>query len=287
MIMTESTSTSVDRFAPMPLDIATVVVALDGSPLAERAVGVAQWVARSLHARVEVVEVVSDAEQAPAARAYLHALADSAEVYIRPNAAEALSMTFGLGDRVLPCMATHGRGRSSAVLGSVAADVLSNIDRPMLLVGPTAVAPASSAPLVVAVDGSEADDELMRVALGWARALDRRLVAITVVEPAPEGFDSDHPAERSIGPVDVDACHRSLVERASSSGVDVEAVVINNPVSVRDGIERWLSSLGPALVVAGTHRRHGLARLVRGDHAAQIARTSPGPVLAVELGLRH
>jgi nucleotide-binding universal stress UspA family protein len=279
--------TSVDQLVPMPLDIATVVVALDGSPMAERAVAVAQWAARSLDAGVELVEVVSDAEDAPAARSYLHAMADSAQVCVRPRVADALSSMFGLGDRVLPCMATHGRGRSSAVLGSVVADVLSDIDRPMLLVGPNAVAPTTFSPVVVAVDGTDADDELMRVALGWACALDRLLVMITVVEPAPPTFDADHPAERSIGPVDVAACHRSLVERATAAGVAVDTAVIEDPVSVRDGMERWLESLGPALVVAGTHRRHGFARLLRGDHAAQIARTSPGPVLAVELGLRH
>ena len=88
--MTESTSTSVDRFVPMSLDIATVVVALDGSPLAERAVGVADWAARSLDARMELVEVVANAADAPAARSYLHDLADSSEVCVRPHAADAL-----------------------------------------------------------------------------------------------------------------------------------------------------------------------------------------------------
>jgi nucleotide-binding universal stress UspA family protein len=157
----------------------------------------------------------------------------------------------------------------------------------MLLVGPEAVAPSASAPVVVAVDGTRADDQLMEVALGWAAALDRRLVMVTVVEPAPPMIGGDHPAERSIGPVDVAACHRALLDRASGSGVAVEAVVVDDPISVHDGLERWLPTIGPALVVAGTHRRHGVARLVHGDHAAQIARTSPGPVLVVELGYRR
>jgi nucleotide-binding universal stress UspA family protein len=127
----------------------------------------------------------------------------------------------------------------------------------------------------------------MGVALGWAQALLRPVLAVTVVEPAPPTFDADHPAERSIGPVDVAACHRTLVQRCASTGVTVDTVVVDDPISVIHGLEAWLPTVGPALVVAGTHRRHGLARLVRGDHAAQIARMSPGPVLAVELGLRR
>jgi nucleotide-binding universal stress UspA family protein len=285
--MTTSTPTSLDPLVPIPLDIATVAVALDGSPMEERAVSVAHWAARALDARVELIEVVADAADAAAARSYLQGVAPSSEVCVRPDAADALSMMFGFGDRVLPCMATHGRGRSSAVIGSVVADVLANIDRPVLVVGPDAVAPAADAPVIVAVEGRAGDDDLMGVALGWAQALLRPLLAVTVVEPAPPTFDADHPAERSIGPVDVAAVHRTLVQRCASTGVVVDTVVVDDPISVIHGLEAWLPSVGPALIVAGTHRRHGLARLVRGDHAAQIARMAPGPVLAVELGLRR
>jgi nucleotide-binding universal stress UspA family protein len=108
-----------------------------------------------------------------------------------------------------------------------------------------------------------------------------------VVEPAPASFGVDHPARRSIGPADVTGYHHELVERCSGSGVAIDAVVLEDPVSMSDGLVRWLGHIGPALVVVGTHRRLGIARIVHGDRAATIARSAPGPVLAVELGWRR
>jgi nucleotide-binding universal stress UspA family protein len=285
--MTTSPPVSTDPLVPTPLDIATVAVALDGSPHAERALDVAQWAARNLDARVELIEVVTDATDAPAARSYLHDLAPTAEVYVRADVADGLATAFGLGDRVLPVMATHGRATATAAAGSVIADVLAVIDRPVLIVGPSATAPAADAPVVVTVEGSAADDDLVEAALGWARALDRRLVAATVVEPAPPTFDADHPAERSIGPVDVTGYHRALLERCAGSGVAVETAVVDDPISVVDGLAAWLPSVGPALVVTGARRRRGLARFVHGERAVQLARVVSGPVLVVELGLRR
>jgi nucleotide-binding universal stress UspA family protein len=161
--------------AVRPLAVAHVVVPLDGSPFAERALPVGAWIAAAVGGDVHVVEVVPcDAdEEAEAAIRYLDSVARSHgaaawDVIERDDVGAALvDATDGSPGR-LACLATHGAGRS-LLLGSVAVSLLERSRQPVVMVGPVARAvTAVDAPIVVAVDGMVGDDVLVRVALAWA-----------------------------------------------------------------------------------------------------------------------
>src|SRR5918996_613548 len=156
-----------------------IVVPVDGSPFAERALPVATWVARALETPIHLVEVVARPAGTEPAIHYLDGLArrsaaPSWDVAPGDDPAGAIIAATDADPPSIVCLATHGRDRSATILGSVATRLLDRTTRPVMLVGPEARPPcAGDSPVVVAVDGvDEADDAaLVRVALAWATAL--------------------------------------------------------------------------------------------------------------------
>jgi nucleotide-binding universal stress UspA family protein len=275
--------------AVRPLAVAHVVVPLDGSPFAERALPVGAWIAAAVGGDVHVVEVVPcDAdEEAEAAIRYLDSVARSHsaaawDVIERDDVGAALvDATDGSPGR-LACLATHGAGRS-LLLGSVAVSLLERSRQPVVMVGPVARAvTAVDAPIVVAVDGMVGDDVLVRVALGWAARLGRRLDVVTVAEPAPPGYLGGARMRRVRGPAQPEPYVASLVARAEGAGVLVTSQVIYDPVGVRDGLVPFLNRTA-ALVVLGSRHRPGLGRMVPGTHAVHIVHDAAVPAVVVPL----
>ena len=52
-------------------------------------------------------------------------------------------------------MASHGRGRSAALVGSIAEDIVQRTFGPLIVVGPHVTVDDFSGPIVVSVDGSD------------------------------------------------------------------------------------------------------------------------------------
>lgn len=275
------------HFAVQPVEVAHVLVPLDGSPFAERALPVAAWVSAGLAADTHFVEVVpcEAGEEAEAAIRYLDGVARSHraatwDVVERDDVGAALADAVAGPPGRLACLATHGRGRSLP-LGSVAVFLLEHSGRPVVLVGPNArVATADDAPIVVAVDGTTRDEILLPVALGWAARLRRPLEVVTVAEPAPPGYRDTSPSRRARGPAEPERYVESLAARAGSEGIAVEGRVVYDPVSVRDGLVSFLDRTA-ALVVLGTRHRPGLGRMVLGSEAVRVVHDAPVPALVV------
>jgi nucleotide-binding universal stress UspA family protein len=116
-----------------------VLVALDGSPLAEEVLPIATDVAAALGARVCLMRVDDDIN---AARDYLlgvkSRLPDSTSVQVAVGGpAQAIVAIAHAAPTSLIAMATHGRtGLARLALGSVATRVLQGAGMPMLLVRP-------------------------------------------------------------------------------------------------------------------------------------------------------
>lgn len=262
-----------------------VVVPLDGSPFAERALPVASWVAGALRADVHLVEVVRSPDEEDGAIRYLDTVARRQQaaawdVVERKDVGAAIADLAGSGPGRMACLATHGRDRSATLIGSVAASLLDRIPRPVMLVGPDARAvTAVDAPVVVAVDGTSRDHALVPVALGWAANLGRRLEVVTVAEPAP-AYRDDRPPTRARGPARPEAYVAALAARAGEAGVAVSSQVAYDPVGVRDGLVPLLDRTA-ALVVLGSRRRAGLSRAVLGSHALRIVHDARVPALVV------
>ena len=280
-----SYETGSSQFACEPVRVARILVPLDGSPFAERALPVARWAAAQLGADMHVVEVAPGDDEADGAVRYLGSVtrrnhAASWDVLQQDDVGAALAQAVASHPGVMACMATHGSDRSAGLLGSVAASLLGRSDRPVLLTGPGARAvTADEAPVVVAVDGTPQDELLIPVALSWAAKLARRLEIVTVVESAPAWRRGGWPPEPS-GAAKPEEYLDSLVARAAGNGVAVVSQVVHDPVSVREGLVSLLDRTA-ALVVLGSRHRPSEAQPVLGTHAARIVHDLSIPALAV------
>ena len=83
------------------------------------------------------------------------------------------------------CMATHARtSLGQMVWGSVAEDIVRELEIPAVLVGP-ACAPTVhlDGPLLVCIDGSVESNAIVPIAREWALALETRVVLVHVFHP--------------------------------------------------------------------------------------------------------
>jgi nucleotide-binding universal stress UspA family protein len=271
----------------------SVVVPIDGSEHSQRALPVACSLGDRFDAPVRLIGVTKADEpdgemRRLVAEAAERSGAESWSVVPADDPADPIVATFGFGDRVLGCMASHGRDRSAVALGSVTRRVLSQVQAPVVVVGPAAAASLElRQPLVVAVSGRTDDDDLAEVGAAWAASLDTRLVLVTVVEPALPPVRAGARDSRARGPGRPGAYLAELAAAIERPPQGVATEFVEDPVSVRDGLEPWLQSVRPAMVVAGLHRDHRLRHFVVGDHASQLVHDAPCPVVLVPLGLSH
>lgn len=269
-----------------PVELAGVVVTVDGSEHAAAAVPVARRLAQALALPVTFVAVAGRGHRA-ALEGYAGGLAFEADgvAIVVPGddvAGSILAATAELAPHVL-CMASHGRGRSAALVGSVAAHVAAHAAGPLLLVGPHVPADHPFDGRVIAcVDGSKRSEAVLQPAASWASALGLGMSIVTVAEPVPEPVMPGARYHRSHGPsVAAEDYVAALVSEWDGIGLDVDGDAIYDPVSVADGLLAYMEGRLTALVVATTHARTGVARLAIGSAATAIVHHCGAPVLLV------
>lgn len=277
---------------PGPTGLLRIVVPLDGSPFAERALPVAAWLARGIRVPMHLVQVLRSPGDIERAGRYLDALARrhgaaSWDANPEGDPAAAIVAATEVDGPGLACLATHGRDRSAAVLGSVAAAVLAHASDPVMLVGRKARPTyASDAPVLAAVDGTPQDAVVVGVARDWASMLGRRLVVGTVAEPVPGSFDEGRPLHRARGPDYPEAYLARLASDAAQAGLHgVDTRVVYDPISVRSGVVRLVDRT-VGLLVTGSRRRARPLRALAGSHAARIVHDIEVPALVVPLDRR-
>ena len=125
----------------MTTPFARLLVPLDGSPDAERALGPALDIAERTGAPVTALRQTwpgdedSVALMYPARRTDRCAARTDLETTLVDRESAVLAITEGIEPGTLVCMGTHGRGRSEALLGSVAEGVLRDLGQPLLPAG--------------------------------------------------------------------------------------------------------------------------------------------------------
>lgn len=285
--MTASEAASSSAGEPrVPDTVDVLVVPIDGSDFSRVAVPTAARLAARLGAEIHLLSAVDSVDELERRERELahvdipgHRVRRS--VVVNRDAPEAIHEALGKLDDAVACMATHGRARSAALLGSVALEVVARGHDPLVLVSPYMDQPRRAAGVVACVDDSPASSSLVTMALGWAAMLGEDCTVLTVAEDAPEPV-SGGPIRRGFGPDgDAEGYLAALVEPFRKAGQAVQAVVRYDPVSVWGGLYRYLLDNPAALVVANTRSWTGLRRLVFGSVAATIVRHSPSPVLVV------
>ena len=303
------------------MNIPTIVVPLDGSTFAERALPYAIEMANKLGGAIELVCV------SPQRRAGLHRRADGVAVdvengfAVRPSnylkttaekieavssaqvlctvligtAAKELVKHSKLTDPVLFVMSTHGRAPlDRARLGSVADWVARHASVPVLLVRPEEGADfdlderCELTNILVALDGSRQAEDGLR----WATKVGGVYASYTLVRVARNSVPV-WAADTTCAPFYVDVRNYTRIGNVESveylrgveSGVKdaVRSVssVVIERVPTDVGILRAADRKAADLIVITTHGRGGLPRLIMGSVAERVVRGSHVPVLVV------
>lgn len=260
-----------------------VIVPLDGSEHADRALRPAIEVARRLGASVALLRAIHpddvDIGRAElAARVAEHEPPD-VDVIIDTMNGPVGAIGQAVADRPnsLVCMTTHGRtGLTRALLGSVAEEALRQVDVPFLLVGPSYVPGTGVGTcVIVPVDGSPRSEAVLPLAAGWADALEVPLWITTVVDPA----DAERVRAEG-GDLQENAYVHRVASAMPAGRHEVDWEVLHN-ADPAVGITEFVEARNGGLVVMATHGRSGLARVALGSVAARVVRDHTGLTLVV------
>ena len=282
----------------------TIMVTLDGSPLADHAVDPAAALAAHHGAKLLLVSVHQphepteelDRAQRAAMAAYLdqHRVAvearwrvdvDSAVIDLEGEVADALA-AFGQGREAdLIVMTTHGRGTAGrAWFGSVADHLIRVAESPILLVRhSTPESRTGFRRILVPLDGTTRAELALGDAVMVAQA-DAEMILLRVVVPlitfAPDpaggvmlagGALEDHrrDAERYV---------QDLAARMESHGHRARGIAVID-TSPAAAILESIDEQRPDLVVLAGTRRSGADRLLLGSVMDKVIRQAPVPVL--------
>jgi nucleotide-binding universal stress UspA family protein len=273
----------------LPDRIEVVVVATDGSFFSRRGVLAGEVLAERFGAEVELLSTVASEDETAVreeALAELESWVPSAKCKVvvdRDPAGEIHEELRRLGN-ALACMASHGRGRSAALIGSVATDVIVRGHDPVVLAGPLVERTPGGRGVVACVNDDPASATVIPVALRYAELLNEPPIVLTVAEPAPPPVRADRPIRRAFGPDgDVEVFLADVVRPFRAQGADMETAAVYDPISPAAGVETYLRDHQAFLLVVASHARGGLARIALGSTAAAIVRHSPSPVLVIPL----
>jgi nucleotide-binding universal stress UspA family protein len=255
-----------------------VLVPLDGSELAERALRAAAWLAPRFAAELHVVTAGLCGSEVDWYDSYIGALRERApvagwHVSSSSDVADVIVSTADALERSLVCMATHGRSRMAPIVGSAFSGVLARQSAPLVAVGPAALTFCDGADdrLVVCLDGGHAAEQALSLAAAWSRRLCLGVELVTAFEPV-----LSHQPELQGDP---ESYLEVVAERAVFEGLAVDTRVLRDFDYPSLCVDEYLQRQPPKLVVASSHARVGLARAALGSVVARIIHRSPVPVL--------
>jgi len=262
----------------------TIIVPLDGSAFAERALGPASSVARRTGAPVVVLTarqggVVMEPATYLSQVAQAAGIADPEPVVIDDRlAASAIVSVTGEARDPLVCMTTHARGGPGhALFGSVAEEVLRRVSAPVLLVGPRVSSDIlEPAHLVVGLDGSDCSTAILPVAASLAVALGVDLTLVTMVDPTARGGDGAATEMSGEEARNLERLAKGL--EADCGPVAAKVLAASDPAHA---IVEFAASRPGTVVALATHGRTGLARLTVGSVTMAVVRNATCPILTL------
>jgi nucleotide-binding universal stress UspA family protein len=291
-----------------------ILVALDGSPLAETILPFVEGLAAKTGARVTLLHVTPVPKEAPALNDYpsldqmVQRASALAEEYLREHqrrlssAGVEASVTVVAGRPAVEivrhaaandeidvlALATHGRsGIGRWAYGSVADQVLHTTPKPLLLIRPDgwAAVPRTVQRIVVPLDGSPEAETVFQLAEPLAVQCGLPLVLLRFVEPllptfAPEMGAAAYMDLQAIIDGTIAESRRYLDEATVT--LRARSVIASGEVSVAhpaDGIADYSRQHPGSLVVLATHGRSGWQKLVLGSVARRVVQMVHGAIL--------
>lgn len=276
----------------------TVIVPLDGSAVAERALGPAVALARTTGAELELLQVVVDAAAAADAHLALDAVADrlrageaegaeraerAERIVVRPPivleadwAAECIANAAEQPDSLV-CLSTHGStGVRRALLGSVAEDVVRLAPGPVLLVGPEVPLDDGWAPagdLLVCADGSDTSEAIVpaAAALGTDTGMTPRVLTVA-------------PSDAPVAPEDETGYVREVaatLDRTMGRPTGTTPFEVLHDQPPGEALVAAARAVPAAAIAMATHGKTGLARVAAGSVTTWVVRHASCPVLVL------
>jgi nucleotide-binding universal stress UspA family protein len=283
--------------------IASILVPLDGSVFADRALPFAVSMARANQARLSLLHAMPAVPtlMQPWSELDVAAKLEGMAAQLRERGLQATARTTH-GDAAnaildaatdahadLIVMATHGRGGIGRWLfGSVADQVLSRTTIPVMMIPASRahVWPEDRPPrILVPLDGSDLAEQALAVASATSGAAGVSLLLMRVVPRSTDlarQFDPVHLSLRCLDPARLREAEQYLEEIASSVHVATGPV----DVLVEEGdppheIAKVAQQERVDLIAMATHGRTGLARVTLGSVATAILQQAQTPVLLV------
>jgi nucleotide-binding universal stress UspA family protein len=280
----------------------TVLVPLDGSPLAARALPFATQLASAGGGSVVLVHVQTslssvaplDYDLARDVEALRRAgLNVTSLVYCAPteDTADMLGLAVREARPDLVVMSTHGRGGlRRSVFGSVADTLIRRVEVPVVLVTPHCDASWAARPpaqILVPLDGSPLAEQALHHAARLARLVDAEILLVRSVS------SSLHPRYRNdklvlscADFVEIEDAWRYLSNvadglRSARCRVSIRVLVGSTAVAVAHAAR----TEGMDLIVMTTHGRGGLSRYVIGSVADGVLQRANVPILLVRSGV--
>ncbi len=292
-----------------------ILVPLDGSKLAETALPAARFLAGALGARVTLVHVVE--EDAPPtihgerhlrsqeeAEAYLNgisALAGSPESAVdchvhaagKDNVVRSIVAHQAELAPDLIVMCTHGRGGlKRIIIGSIAQQVVASGHTPVLLIRPDGYGHDSSfsiKTLLIPVDGEQAHEQGLELALELARAIGARLQLLSVVPTMGTLAGRDATMGRfmpgttqamlELAETDLKSYLVQQVTRLQRAGVPTSAELRHGDTAPM--IAEAAETLDAGMVVLATHGKAGNEAFWTNSVAARVQAQTKRPLLLV------
>jgi nucleotide-binding universal stress UspA family protein len=282
--------------------IKSVLVPLDGSDLAEQALGYALPIAKRHNATLHLVFVIrkdADASEDDDARQYLSTIAQQIGYEAKPHvrfgtpADEIIETGDALEDPLI-VMTTHGRtGIGRWIYGSVADKVVHASSAPVLLLrsGAGKLTGESIQRIMAPVDGSAYSEAALNFAKSMSTIFEAELHIVRVAETASLysslGYETYAPGAgqpmSDVVEYMVNETHKyisTVTRELKEQGYNVQGAVLEGFAGEElIGYERKIE---PQLVVMATRGRSGFDRFIFGSVAERILKSGQTPVLMVK-----
>jgi nucleotide-binding universal stress UspA family protein len=273
----------------------SIILPLDGSELAERAIPYATELGRGFGTPLTIVRVLSPftdfpdpnaykrvaqivAQEKADATAYMEGKAEElrgagleVECVLRmADPAETILEVASGKEAPLIALATHGRGGLARwAFGSVAEKVVRGADAPVFLVPAFADKRPPMKRFLVPLDGSDLAEAILPVATDLLRRLGGEIVLFRafIPESKSERLTAWEAREYLEGRQHAFAQQGVAVAIASQRGEAAEEII------------GYAGAHGVDAIVMSTHGRGGIARWALGSIADRVLRAAPAPVL--------
>jgi len=285
--------------------IKTILVPLDGSPLAEQILRLVRPLARRTEAHIVLVAAVvpthtwlgaeepRDEESASAGAALesirqsLNAEGLKASVKVMSGkAADCIRDAATSEGADIIAMTSHGRsGLPRLVTGSVTDEVIRTAPEPVLVLRASDLEPDDLEinEILVALDGSPLSESIIPVVEGMAQQLGASILLVRAVTPSTLLFLSEFIPSSPPALDEIEAKAKRYLEgiakKIRQSGIKVKTDVATDYAA--EAIIDVATRKSVDLIAIGTHARSVAGRLVMGSTADNVARHSPKPCLLI------